>query len=272
MKHNKKRNTGFIYETLVRELTKSILDKNSERKLKVTTILKEFFSKGQILAEELQLYTVLLDTHNIERPIAEKILDESKKAHERLDETAIFDAQSRIISAINKGLGSEVWSNFVPNFKALASVDAIFSPKTTVKQKVLFEQSAVERMIDADVLAESKEMQPLDALSYQTFIKKFNNKCGTLLQEQQDLLNRYITSFADDGFELRVYLNNELARLKQRLAESAEKSTEQLISQKVDGVVDYLESLRKREFVDKDLNKILKAQELIREFEINDQN
>ena len=272
MKHNKKRNTGFIYETLVRELTKSILDKNAERKLQVTTILKEFFSRGQVLAEELQLYTVLLDTRNIERPIAEKILEESKKAHDRLDESAIFDAQSRIISAINKGLGSEVWSNFVPNFKALASVDAIFRPKTTVKQKVLFEQSAVERMIDVEMLTESKEMEPLDALSYRTFIKKFNNKYGDLLQEQQDLLNRYITSFADDGFELRVYLNNELSRLKEQLSESAKESTEQIIAQKLNGVVEYLDSLRKREFIDNDLNKILKAQELIREFEANDHN
>ena len=127
-------------------------------------------------------------------------------------------------------------------------------------------------MIDAEMLTESKEMEPLDALSYRTFIKKFNNKYGDLLQEQQDLLNRYITSFADDGFELRVYLNNELSRLKEQLSESAKESTEQIIAQKLNGVVEYLDSLRKREFVDNDLNKILKAQELIREIEVNDHN
>jgi len=272
MKHNKKRNTGFIYETLVRELTKSILSKDDARKNKVTTIMKEYFSEGLVLAEERALYAILLDTRNIERPIAEKILEESKKAHERLDESAIFDAQSRLIAAINKGLGSAVWANFVPNFKALASVDSIFNPKSTVKQKVLFEQSVIERMVDAEPLNESQNMEPLDSLSYRTFIKKFNDKYGSLLQEQQDLLNRYITSFADDGFELRLYLNSELARLKSCLAESAEKATEQLISEKIGGVVEYLESLRKREFADHDLNKILKAQELMREIEANDQN
>jgi len=39
MKHNKKRNTAFIYETLTRELTKAIVDKNSDRKETVLAII-----------------------------------------------------------------------------------------------------------------------------------------------------------------------------------------------------------------------------------------
>jgi len=270
MKHNKKRNTAFIYETLIRELTKAILDKDSTRKQQITAILKEFFSPSEILAQELELYKVLLETKNLERPIAEKILQESKIAHARLDEKTIFDAQSQIISAINKGLGATVWSNFVPNFKALASVSSVFNSKTAVKKRVLFEQSVVERMSAQECLVESQELKSLDSLSYKTFINKFNQKYGNLLQEQQNLLNRYITSFADDGFELRLYLNDELSRMKNYLTESSEKEPQAAIAQKMTAVVEYLESLRKREFVDGDLNRILKAQELIEEIQTND--
>ena len=67
MKHNKKRNTAFIYETLTRELTKAIVEKNAARKNKILSLLKEFFTKGAPLAEELQLYGVLLSTANIQR-------------------------------------------------------------------------------------------------------------------------------------------------------------------------------------------------------------
>ena len=45
MKHNKKRNTAFIYETLSRELTKAIVDKKPERKKEIVSIIKEFFNK-----------------------------------------------------------------------------------------------------------------------------------------------------------------------------------------------------------------------------------
>ena len=53
MKHNKKRNTAFIYETLTRELTKAIVEKNAARKNKTISILKEFFIKGAWLYYDL---------------------------------------------------------------------------------------------------------------------------------------------------------------------------------------------------------------------------
>jgi hypothetical protein len=61
MKHNKKRNTAFIYETLSRELTKAIVDKNDSRKRTVLAIIKEGFGGDAILAKELSLYNYLLE-------------------------------------------------------------------------------------------------------------------------------------------------------------------------------------------------------------------
>jgi len=265
MKHNKKRNTAFIYEILTQELTRAIIDKSAKRKNKVVVILKEHFIKGETLAQEFELYSILLETTNIQPKIAERLLQETKQAYSKLDEGTIFKAQSQIITAINKGLGQEVWSNFVPNFKSLASVNAIFSPKTTVKKKVLFEQAIVDRMSKKQILFDPSKMQSLDSLTYNSFIKKFNKKYGGLIQEQKDLLNRYITSFADDGFELRLYLNEELSRLKSLLNKAAESELEPLISQKANEVVEYLKEFQRREFTEVDLNKVLKTQELVQE-------
>ena len=146
MKHNKKRNTAFIYETLTRELTKAIVDKNDERKATVLSIIKESFSGESILACELSLYKTLLDTKNIQQKLAERMLQETKNAHSQLNPLSVFEAQSEVIASINKQLGQDVWSNFVPNFKSLASVNAIFNTKTSLKSKVLFEQSIVDSM------------------------------------------------------------------------------------------------------------------------------
>ena len=111
MKHNKKRNTAFIYETLSRELTKAIVDKDSSRKATVLTIIKEGFGGNTILAEELSLYKHLLETKNIQSNLAERMLQETKFAYSKLDSAEVFDAQSRMIAAINKQLGQDVWSN-----------------------------------------------------------------------------------------------------------------------------------------------------------------
>jgi len=270
MKHNKKRNTAFIYETLTRELTKAIVDKDSMRKNTVLVLLKEFFSHGRILAKELDLYKVLLETTSIQTKVAERLLVETKEAYSSLDENIIFDAQSRVIAAINKGLGKEAWATFVPNFKSIASVNAIFNSKTALKKKVLFEQAIVDRMSHTEEYTPSKPMQPIDTLTYNSFIKKFNKKFGTLMIEQKELLNHFITSFADEGFELRVYLNEELSRLKETLQESTEDATDTAISQKVTGVVKYLEGFRHRDFTTEDLSKILKTQELVEELAAHD--
>ena len=270
MKHNKKRNTAFIYETLSRELTKAIVDKDSNKKATVLTIIKEGFGGNSILAKELSLYKHLLETRNIQGNLAERILQETKFAYSKLDSTEVFDAQSRMIAAINKQLGQDVWSNFVPNFKSLASVNAIFNTKTPVKSKVLFEQAIVDAMSADQPLTESGKMESLDNLTYNSFIKKFNEKYTTLLKEQKDLLNQYITSFADDGFELRIYLNEELERLKSLISDASQNTVEPLISQKLNEVSEYLEEFRKREFTDNDLNKVLKTQELVQELTQND--
>ena len=265
MKHNKKRNTAFIYEILTRELTKMIVAKDELRKSKIVSILKEYFGSHNILALELELYNALLETTNIQEKLAERILQETKTAQSSLDEEQIFTAQSQIIGDINKNLGKEVWNNFVPNFKSLASVSAIFNSKLNIKKKVLFEQSLVDKMSGSKISQPLDNMKSVDSLAYSSFIKKFNDKYGFLIQEQKDLLNRYITSFADDGFELRLYLNEELSRLKKLLQDAADKDLQPLLVQRVSSVVDYLDEFRRREFSDDDLNKILKTQELVQE-------
>jgi hypothetical protein len=121
----------------------------------------------------------------------------------------------------------------------------------------------VDRMSTPTSTRTDDTLQPLDNLTYNSFISKFNDKYTNLLSEQKDLLNRYITSFADEGFELRLYLNEELRRLKSLL--STHESESQSVSTRITEVVDYLEGFRKRDFIDTDLNKVLQTQELVRE-------
>ncbi len=90
MKHNKKRNTAFIYETLSRELTKAIVEKETEQKALVISIVKEHFTPDSPLTAELNLYKVLLESQNVPENLAERMLQETKFAYSKLDEKAVL--------------------------------------------------------------------------------------------------------------------------------------------------------------------------------------
>ena len=80
MKHNKKRNTAFLYECLIRELTRAIIKENKEKQETIQTILKEFFMKGKPLKNELNLYNSLIESKELSADFSRRLLVETKKA------------------------------------------------------------------------------------------------------------------------------------------------------------------------------------------------
>lgn len=273
MKHNKKRNTAFLYETLVTELTKSVIEKDESKKKVVVSILKEFFSKGKLLHAELSLYKNLNETKNLDRKIAEKILLESKFEYEGLSKNEIFNAQTKLINSINKRLSQSVFSNFVANYKDLASISQIFNGPLPVKERVLLEETVIEKMSDKTETIKENKMVPVDNLVYKTFIKKFNEKyVGSLLKEQKDLLTNYIVSFGDNGLSLKVFLNEELARIKQEIrtcSELQEIKSDPTMLTKTNKIIEKLELFRKKDVDQKMLGELLKIQYFLHEAQRN---
>ena len=127
IKHNKKRNTAFLYEALVRELTKATMRKDGEKKNTIVSIFKEFFKPRGPLARDLKLYQNILETKVDDKRLAEKIVLESRLEKSAIDNKVLFNEQSALISRINKELSPEVYTNFVPNYKDLATLHQIFN-------------------------------------------------------------------------------------------------------------------------------------------------
>jgi len=268
MKHNKKRNTAFLYEALVQEMTRSIVSKDNDKKNSILNILKEHFSRGKILHHELSLYKAINESKNMERNIAEKILFESKVEYDFLPKDKIFTEQSKVINKINKSVGSSVFSNFVKNYKDLASISQIFNSTVPVKERVLLEEEMLANMCQIESIQESK-MVPTDKLVYNTFVKKFNNKYGDcLLKEQKELLTNYLVSFSDNGLSLKVFLNEELSRVRQNLQECLELDEikqDQQMFQKTKQIIENLELFKKKEIDQHMLSNLLKIQNFINE-------
>ena len=214
MKHNKKRNTAFLYECLIKELTKAIVREDKKRQTITKKILKEFFYKGATLKEELALYSSLLESKELSPDFSRRLLTETKKDFDGLDRKAIFNQQTNLINKINKQLGHGVFSNFVPNYKDLATLGLFFqNSKLGAKKRIMLENNLVNFLGRKEKML--TEMRHLDNLEYKTFVNKFNNAYDrTLLKEQKDLLTNYIVSFSDNGVGLKSFLNEEIGRLK----------------------------------------------------------
>ena len=273
LKHNKKRNTAFVYEALVRELTESVVKNNKHKQNKIVSIIKEHFGGDSVLKEELSLYKSIYETKEIEKTTAEKIVTQVKQKHEHLDKRKLFQEQSALINKINKTLSTKVYNNFVPNYKAIASVYSIFQDALPVKDRVLLEENIVEQMSSS--LGEvSEAQQPLDTLTYNTFVSKFNEEYNDLLNEsQKELLGNYISSFSDNGIELKVYLNEEIGRLKEGLLNAKsikEISSDEKLKEKLEQVYNVLDNTKSKEIDTETVEIVLNAQQLLEELENND--
>ena len=267
VKHNKKRNTAFVFEALVREATVAIIKENHEVKNKALAIIKKHFKPGSVLYKDLQNYQSLYENQNLNKEIAEKILKEAKLASRLLDTEGLFVSQSDLIDDVNKELSPQVFNNFVPNYKSLASIAQMFSQKMSPKNSVILENNIIKNM----TLAQDKQetMQPLDNIVVNSFVKKFNEKYNNnLLEDQKTLLNHYITSFTDNGLGLKTFLNNEISRLKTTLEESL---TTEIIQEddeltlKTNQVIEKLTNFHKTGITEDVVLTVLRTQQLVEE-------
>ena len=270
LKHNKKRNTAFLYEVLTKEVAKTIVAKDLKKKESVLSLMKEFFSKGKILRQELELYKLLGESHGADLYFAERLIQETKREYESLDQEKIFEAQSDIIRVINKNFGPEIYSNFVPNYRNLATISQIFGTEIGVKHKVLLERTIIKGIVSKpDEVVESKSMPHIDDLVYRKVVENFNTKYKEELDEnQKTLIGKYVTLFGDNSLEFKTYLNEELHRLKEevkKMTEAKDIKDDKEMQRKVASVSERMESFRDQPVDDKMIHQVLKIQALTRE-------
>ena len=268
IRHNKKRNTAFLFEALVREITKSVVSHNKERSAAAKAILSEHFRKGTILARELDCYTSLTEKDGVARDHAEKLLEAAKSAYGRLDVQKIFEEQSSVIRKINKSLGKSVYDNFVPNYKSFATIAQIFTDKVTVKSRVLMEAKVVSELSKEE---ETKtQMKPVDNLVLDTFSERLNKEYKTMLPEQKDLLGKYIVSFGSNEMDFRLFVGKELKRIKEEVEKSTKmedvrEDTTMLAN--TTAVLHQINEMNVSNLSEKNILKILRLQKLVSEYQ-----
>ena len=273
-KHNKKRNTAFLFETLIKEMAKSVVANDSERQTKIAKIIKRHFTKRGVLYKDLQSYKVLMELKEAESDFAQRIISEVRRDRDRLNTQNIFSEQSRLIKKINVELGQEVYSNFVPNYKTMATIGQLFADNVSPNEKVILEDKLLTEMTKAEEKTEKEILEHLDSIAYKTFTNKFNKAyAGKLHEEQQQVVSKYIYSVSDNGISLKTYLNEEVGRLRDKVKASLdakEISADPEMIEKTEQVLEFLNSLTETKLDEAAIKKIMQIQGLVREVETNE--
>ena len=168
-------------------------------------------------------------------------------------------------------LKSGVFNNFVPNYKNLATIAQIFSQNSPPATQVMLENKVIEQMTLTEQIPEAHP--EVDNVLYRKFVEKFNTKYDTeLLGEQKELLSYYIASFADNATELKMFLNEEIGRLKEQLTDALTEENigaDNQMVEKTQTIIQRLNSFATAGISEKVLLTVLQTQQLVKEIYCN---
>lgn len=227
LKHSKYKNTGILFEMLVRKLTSETL--SSDKSITID-IIKKYFGKNTELSKELQLYNALLKEQFRSEAQGLDYIRSVKSAYSKLNQSVLNRQKYNLVKEISeKFIFTDMSKMHIANYKELASIYMIFEYSESDNPKRLLECKNViidngmlteKKTQDKDPVLETFTSQPKDLrlLTYKLLVDKFNQKYSGLSESQKRLLNKYITH-VNDTTMLREYIQKIIPVIKKQLSE-----------------------------------------------------
>ena len=235
VKHNKIRNTGLLFEFLLRQITSDVLNKSNG---KAVSIVKEKFNENTELGKELALYNILITKKFKSDSKADYFINEVMKARYDLINGRLRRERYNLIKEIQSNYNLQKFmSSKVPNYKTYASIYKLFEYKIlSPDEKTESFFNIVEHVTTEDSnlrLSETVKTLPDDEdlriLTYRTLLEKFNQKYTKLSGAQKNLLREYINnvsntnSLKDTLKEIVKGLKNDLKQHSKNLQDKVVK-------------------------------------------------
>ena len=279
IKHSKYKNTGILFELLVRQITADTLKGGVSPAI---DLLKNYFVKTE-LGREYKLYETILKSKTLSEAKATVVIDSILETSLKLNRSALKKQKYSLINEIKKNYDLEsFFGSKINNYKELASlytlveiVNSQNSPNTVqlIENKVnlveYLSKSPVELNNPKTLVEEFSEYdKDTRFLTYQVLLEKFNDKYSELSREQKDVLKEYINS-VDSTPDLRNFYNTKIKDLKNRLSEESKNIKDKATQIKINEVSKFLVELNKTDKVgDNNLVDLLRFYELIQEIKV----
>ena len=269
IKHSKVKNTGLIFELLVRQVASDTMSNKNSVSLQ---ILKKNFAKDSELTKELKLYRSLQEETFNSNEKSLKFVEAVVSARKQLNESLLKREKYNLIKSIKSNfLIEEFFKSRVTNYKLHASIYKIFEygeaddPKKYINNKFSIIEH-VNKKIDSKVtttlVSENKDIR---ILASKMIIDKFNEKYSSLSYQQKQILREYINNVTNSE-KLKKYVLAETKKIQKDLLSFKPKVTSKIIRIKINEVAKLLNNLQKKHLLeDKDILTILRYHELINE-------
>ena len=280
IKHSKFKNTGFIFELLVRQITSEIMSAN---KSVAEKILKEHFNSKQELSKELKLYQYLINEKYNSESKAEQFINTILEARKKIDEKKLTKEKYNLIKEIKETYNlDEFIKSPISNYKTLASIYKIFEmvtseesfdPTDIVSSRFTIAENIINSSIqnkeikikDAVMEEYRKQDEDLRAVSYKLLVESFNNKYSNLTNDQKGLLREYINNINNTG-KLNEYVSNEVTKLVEGLKEVGSKISDKVTKIKLAETITNIRKIKSvKKIKEQHLSAMMMTYELLSE-------
>ena len=257
IKHSKIKNTGVLFELLVRQMTSDTLagSENSP----ALKIIKEFFGKNTTIKKELALYNSLLKEKFQTKDRCERFIDAVLTERSKLSNPTIKRQKYNIIKEIQKKYDlREFFRTKISNYKINASIYKLFEAHTNKginnPKEVIFSRDTVLEHVSKEfkknssenlIKEYSKQDKSIRLLGYKILLEKFNSKYGEELNlKQVGLLKQYINNISDTK-SLVEYVNKEAKSSRANILTFANRINDRITSIKLKEVSNQLKKIEK---------------------------
>ena len=278
IKHSKYRNTGLIFELLVKQIAADTLSKKDSP---AVSILKKYFTGSTALVKEFKLYEFILKNKGIGQNKAETILSTITEISRKLDRSSLKNQKYDLISSIKESYNlDEFFGMQVADYKALASLyclleaqnnDELVDPnllvnfKSTLLEHLTTKKQNAEEVKDTLIEEYSKYDKDLKLLTFKILLEKFNDKYKDLLPEQKNILREFITS-VNSQTRLRNLVNEELSKISNEVVKLSSKVKDEVVKIKLDEVAKNIKPLsNKDKITDNHLVNLMQYYDLVNE-------
>ena len=282
LKHSKFKNTGILFELLIRQITADILDSNESSANK---LVKKYFAEDTDLGKEQRLYQVLMEETTKSEGSAYKLVDAVVSEHKKLDNRVLSRLRYELVKEMKDVYPiHDFFRSKIRNYKTYASIYKLFEgsktdvfcdPRELVESKNTIVGGLCKDKVVSNELNQLESYvqhnEDLRLISYKLLVDRFNEKYSELNEDQKLLLKNYINNISNTN-SLREYINEQLPIIKSKIEKLSSNIDDDVVKIKLNEVTSQLNKVKEGRVVkDSQVSAVLMSYELIKELEKNEQ-
>ena len=263
IKHSKFKNTGILFELLVRRITADTL---SGVDSPAVNILKKYFANTEV-GKEYKLYEAVFKSNNVNESKANAILTTVLESSKKLNRSKLRKEKYNLIKELKEHYNlEELFKTKLTKYKEFASLytlleiynsqditnpDQIIDNKVTLLEHLTSKDVNKEGVKD-DILEEFKSYdKDLRILTYRVLLEKFNDKYSSLNNRQKYILKEFINS-VDSTPRLKEFYSSEVEYIKETLNKEIAKTKDETTKIKLQEVSKLVKDLDKKSSIKSD--------------------